>query len=115
MRMKPGPSSARHFSKYAQSTMSGRSSSNALHPAPDRSGVVPTSARGSRKRVKFSLAAVLVERGRPAPEAQPHRDRAEPEGAAHRVDQGGAIAFGQLVGAGAGHHERRRARLPLGG
>src|SRR5437879_10938801 len=111
MRMKPGPSSVRFFSKYVQSTMS-RASSLTYHSSSagclrQRSHCL----RDSRKRVNVSLAS---ERVASAAEGQPQRHRAELQVAAHRVEQVPAVAFWQLVGAAAEHDESRRPRFHLG-
>src|SRR5690348_5749884 len=117
MRMKPGPSSARLFSKCAQSTMSRASS---LTPSSLFAAVLRPRLHGAwhrSERVKFALAPLLaaagVERIRPAAEVEAQRNRAKIEVAPQRVHEIAPVAFGKLVGAVAEDDEARRPRLHL--
>src|SRR5690242_8666270 len=113
MRMNPGPSSARLFSKCAQSTMSRASSATSSSSRAEIPAVVPR-CRSSWKRVNLALAAVAVERVGAPSEIEPERDRADAEIAPHRVEEITPVALRKLFEPVAEHDEARRPRLHLG-
>src|SRR3982751_2993372 len=110
MRIKPGPSSARLFSKCTQSTMSGLSSLKIDAPRAPW-GVVPRDGSNA-KRVKSRLLSALVPFRIKGifwrPHRHPQRHGAQLEVTAHRIEQIAAIAFGQLVDPRAEDDEGRR-------
>src|SRR5688572_633637 len=106
--MNPGPSSARHFSKCAQSTMSGAPSVELIASLKSKrstlcgrlhAGLGSHEPGISPKRVKTCLAASdlalgRVERVARSAEGQAQRHRPQFKVAAKRVDEVAAIAFG---------------------